>query len=112
MLIGRILLIATTLGAVALGHGTASGRAPDVAAMAFTCRSGPSFTVQLQGNRALVVTGSERYSLRRRASSIGIRYGSQSVAFALDEDRAVLVGAAGAIYHGCRRSDGTDHPED
>jgi hypothetical protein len=70
----------------------------------FTCDGGVSFSGQFEDNRAIIRTLANRYDLEARRSSLGVRYGSNSVSFAQDEERAVLVGAADGPYQNCIQS--------
>jgi len=70
----------------------------------FTCDRGVGFSGQFEGNRAIIRTLTNRYDLKARRSSLGVRYGSNSVSFAQDEERAVLVGAADGPYQNCIQS--------
>lgn len=67
----------------------------------YDCDSGASFSAQFSNGKVRIDTGERRYDLARRPASQGVRYGSDHVAFAQDEDRAVLIGAAGGPYKGC-----------
>lgn len=69
----------------------------------FACLANKAFAVQVDGDRALVGTGTSPYTLMRRNSSIGRKYASGDVTLILDEDRGVLVGAEGGPFHGCRQ---------
>lgn len=70
----------------------------------FTCDGGIGFSGQFAGSRAIIRTLANRYDLEERRSSLGVRYGSNSVSFAQDEERAVLVGAADGPYQNCVQS--------
>jgi hypothetical protein len=67
----------------------------------YICASGGEFSVRFSGGRAIVLADGKRYELEKRSLSVGIRYGSSSVAFAQDDERAVLVGAPGGPYLDC-----------
>jgi hypothetical protein len=67
----------------------------------YACAFGVEFTVRFSGTRAIVLADGQRYELEERPLSVGVRYGSDTVAFAQDDDRAVLVGAAGGPYRDC-----------
>lgn len=71
----------------------------------FACSEDRSFQVQIADERASVTTSAAAaYALLRRDSSIGRKYTSSAgVTLIIDDDRAVLVGAAGGPFHGCRR---------
>ncbi|MDF7775703.1 hypothetical protein P1X14_10635 [Sphingomonas sp. AOB5] len=83
-----------------------SGDSSDTGAQAevvrtYQCAHGITFSVRVEGERATVVTRNHRYPLTRRSFSLGPRYGSDTVAFAQDEDRAVLIGAEDGPYLNC-----------
>lgn len=67
----------------------------------YACELGVSFSASFQGDEVVVLTKSGSHHLQRRSGSIGVRYGSDTVAFAQDEERAVLVGADDGPYRGC-----------
>jgi hypothetical protein len=67
----------------------------------YMCAFGISFSVRINGKRATVVTRSHRYELVERPFSLGPRYGSDTTAFAQDEDRVVLIGAEDGPYRNC-----------
>jgi len=71
----------------------------------FRCEDGRTFSVTFVGDKAQVRAGSQIYDLRRRKSSVGIRYGSNTVAFAQDGSDAFLVGTPDGPYRGCRAVD-------
>jgi hypothetical protein len=91
------LLVMMSLG----GCGTVGTRAVETSSVSFVCEHGASFTVEFREDLALVHAGGNSYSLTPRPSSIGRRYGSDSVAFMQDEDRGVLVGAEGGPFRRC-----------
>jgi hypothetical protein len=68
------------------------------------CVSARSFVADLWPANAIVVVPGQRYRLSARPTSFGLRYVSDQVALALDQDRAVLIGAAGGPYRGCKVS--------
>lgn len=68
------------------------------------CASGRSFVAGLRPGTAVVIASGRRYRLDARLSSLGVRYVSGEAAFALDEDRAVLIGATGGPYQDCKVS--------
>lgn len=76
-------------------------RPPQVLERHYACALGIEFSVRFSKARAVVLAQGRRYELEARPLSVGIRYGSDTVAFAQDGDRAVLVGAAGGPYHDC-----------
>ena len=67
----------------------------------YVCAFGVEFSVRFRAERATVLAHGRRYELSSRPISVGVRYGSGKVAFAQDEDRAVLIGAAGGPYRDC-----------
>lgn len=67
----------------------------------YVCAFGIEFSVRFSGARAVVFADGQRYELEARPLSVGIRYGSKAVAFAQDDNRAVLIGAAGGPYRDC-----------
>jgi hypothetical protein len=69
--------------------------------LTYECAFGIGFLVRFDGKRATVVTRNHRYELTRRPFSLGPRYGSDTVAFAQDDDRAVLIGAEDGPYRDC-----------
>lgn len=92
---------------IALGCASAACTASEADAVAkptirqFSCEARIGFTVQIAGNRARVVTRNHEYDLEKRPTSFGMRYGSANVAFAQDEQRGVLIGAADGPYRRC-----------
>lgn len=90
------LLLMTPVGCGGVGQ-----RALEISSVPFMCDYGASFTVEYRGGVALIHAGGNTYTLRSRPSSIGRRYGSESVAFMQDEDRGVLVGAEGGPFRNC-----------
>jgi hypothetical protein len=84
----------------ALGDGADSGQ-PQTVVLAYECAFGIGFSVRFNGKRATVVTRNHRYELTRRPFSLGPRYGSDEVAFAQDDNRAVLIGAEDGPYREC-----------
>jgi hypothetical protein len=68
----------------------------------FRCDGGKTFQGRLNERQAIINTPSYQYLLNARTSSLGMRYVGKNTAFALDEDRAVLVGAADGPYLNCR----------
>ena len=98
------------LAAVLAGAGTCFGLSscanakraePPSEVRVFRCDGDIGFVAQLQGEQAVIATRSHRYELKARRSSFGVRYGSDEVAFAQDEERAVLIGAADGPYGNC-----------
>ena len=67
----------------------------------YGCDGGKSFSALFAAGRVRINTKGYSYDLEKRAASIGTRYGSQQVAFAQEEDRAVLIGADDGPYKGC-----------
>lgn len=67
----------------------------------FRCDGDINFMAWLRSEEAVISTRSHRYELQARPSSIGVRYGAGDVAFAQDEKRAVLIGAADGPYRDC-----------
>lgn len=74
----------------------------------YRCAMGISFSVRFRGERATVFTRSHRYELTARPFSLGPRYGSDTVAFAQDDDRAVLIGAEDGPYRDCVKTRADD----
>jgi len=70
----------------------------------FDCDDGRSFTASFSSGRVRIDTKGYSYDLEERPASVGVRYGGKRVAFAQDEDRAVLIGAADGPYKGCTES--------
>lgn len=91
------LLVMMSLG----GCGSVGTRDVATLSVSFLCEHGISFTVEFREGLALVHAGGNSYTLTSRPSSIGRRYGSDSVAFMQDEDRGVLVGATGGPFRRC-----------
>lgn len=85
----------------ALGDSTNAGQPQAEVVLAYECAFGIGFSVRFNGKRATVVTRNHRYELARRPFSLGPRYGSDTVAFAQDGDRAVLIGAEDGPYRHC-----------
>lgn len=81
--------------------GSVGTRAVETLSVSFMCDYGASFTVEFREENALVHAGGNTYRLTSRPSSIGRRYGSDSVAFMQDEERGVLVGAEGGPFRNC-----------
>jgi hypothetical protein len=67
----------------------------------YDCDAGKSFSAAFSKDRVRIDTKGYSYELEKRPSSVGVRYGSKRVAFAQDEDRAVLIGAGDGPYQGC-----------
>lgn len=88
----------TLLAAVACAR---SGSADRTIERVYRCDGGISFVVSFRPGRAKVVTRSGVYVMEARKASFGQRYASDDVAFAQDEDRAVLVGAVGGPFRNC-----------
>jgi hypothetical protein len=91
------LLVMISLG----GCGSVGTPAVETSSVSFVCDFGNSFSVEYRKDLALVHAGGNSYTLTLRPSSIGRRYGSDSVAFMQDEDRGVLVGAEGGPFRRC-----------
>lgn len=70
----------------------------------YDCDNGLSFTAAFSDGRVRIDTKGYSYDLVERATSVGVRYGAKNVAFAQDQDRAVLIGAADGPYKGCTES--------
>lgn len=85
----------------ALGGSTDAGKPQAEGVLAYECAFGIGFSVRFDGKRATVITRNHRYELTRRRFSLGPRYGSDTVAFAQDDDRAVLIGAEDGPYRDC-----------
>ncbi|WP_133177327.1 MULTISPECIES: hypothetical protein [Bacteria] len=85
------------------GTGGADGRSLPAAQrnIVVVCAADARFSVGISTGRATLNAGGMRYDLPARPRSIGQRYGSGDVAFALDGPRAVLIGAAGGPYRQC-----------
>lgn len=97
--VGKLALLQVAMSTAACAPAKTSE--PPIDVRTFACDDGIEFSGQFQGDRAIISTRSHRYELKVRPSSIGVRYGSDSVAFAQDEERAVLVGAADGPYQNC-----------
>ena len=67
----------------------------------YDCDGGKSFSAAFSKGRVRIDTKGYSYDLEKRAASVGVRYGSKWVAFAQDEDRAVLIGAGDGPYKSC-----------
>lgn len=72
----------------------------------FRCDGGKTFEGRLSDRHAIITTPSYQYRLSARTSSLGTRYVGKTTAFALDEDRAVLIGAADGPYLNCHAHSG------
>jgi hypothetical protein len=70
----------------------------------YDCDNGLSFTAAFSEGRVRIDTKGYSYDLEERTTSVGVRYGAKNVAFAQDQDRAVLIGAADGPYKGCTES--------
>ncbi len=86
-----------TLTACAMS-GPDLGRDPSVS---FVCEGGTSFRVVFFDRQVRVTTSAASYDLDFRPSSIGRKYSSDSTVFIQDEERAVLIGAAGGPFKRC-----------
>jgi hypothetical protein len=90
---GRI--VARLLGFGALVSLFAAAVAPARAVgttRSFKCAHGMAFTAQLSEKAARISTGSNSFLLPRKASSIGVKFGSPSATLIIDEDFASLIG--------------------
>jgi hypothetical protein len=58
----------------------------------FVCANGQAFTVRLLERAAIVRTKEGRLELPRKASSVGVKYGSSSATLIIDDSFASLVG--------------------
>ena len=70
----------------------------------FECDHDRSFAVEYQDGSVMVTAGNASYRLDHGRSSIGRKYHSDRVYFIHDDDRGVLVGAAGGPYWNCKES--------
>ena len=71
----------------------------------FACDGGKLFSVQYHGagrDRADLATDAARYDLKRVRSASGARYAAGRVEFWEHQGEAVLRGAAGGPFTGCR----------
>jgi hypothetical protein len=90
---GRI--VAQMLGFGALASLFAAAVAPARAegtTRSFKCAHGLAFTARLSEGAAQINTGSNKFLLPRKASSIGAKFGSPSATLIIDEDFASLIG--------------------
>lgn len=87
------------------GCANANQPKPGERARMFRCEGEIGFVARLKRDRAIIETRSDQYELKARPSSVGVRYGSDEVAFAQDEERAVLIGAADGPYADCVHDD-------
>lgn len=69
--------------------------------VSFVCEGGTSFRVAFFDGQVRVTTSAASYDLDFRPSSIGRKYSSDSTVFIQDEERAVLIGAAGGPFKRC-----------
>ena len=67
----------------------------------YDCDGGESFSATFSEGRVRIDVDGYSYDLEKRPASVGVRYGARRVAFAQDEDRAALIGAANGPYKGC-----------
>ena len=67
----------------------------------FSCREGKHFAVEFYDGEVQVTTALASYRLRARQSSFGQKFASDEVVFIHDDDRGVLVGAAGGPFKQC-----------
>ena len=70
----------------------------------YECAMGVGFQAMIGGRVAVVRTKSSSYVLDRRPASVGERFATGDVAFAQDEERAVLIGADEGPYRDCRET--------
>ena len=100
--VSRRLALGATGGALLAAVACAqSGASEHTVERVYRCDNGVSFVVSFQPGRAKIVTRSGVYVLEARKASLGRRYASGNVAFAQDEERAVLVGAVGGPFRNC-----------
>jgi hypothetical protein len=93
---GGIMIVAAALA------GCASASLPAAMSEAsFACQGGASFKVEYLPRQVRVTTTAGTYLLASRPSSIGQKYSSENIFFIQDEERAVLVGAAGGPFSQC-----------
>ncbi len=86
--------------AASAGMGRPEGR---VDRIEFVCDGAVTFQVAIHGPAAIVTTPRGRYILKQRRSSMGVRFGSDNAALAVDEDRAVFITETEGPYDNCRK---------
>lgn len=95
------------LGLALLGSAcSATSRSGVPASTTFRCADGRSFLVERDARTATVIFSGISYRLPRRASSIGLRYGSGEAALMIDGDFAAFVTELVPDLNDCRRSQG------
>jgi hypothetical protein len=85
------------------GIATAPAQAGEDRKTHYACRHDRQFSVSRSGPIATVEFGDRSYELRRRAGSLGIRYGSAEAALILDGDAATFVASDRLDLEGCAK---------
>jgi hypothetical protein len=92
-----LLLLALTAGCASPLHAQRSS-----GPVRFECIDGQTVDVQISGSRAKVRVEGTTYALRKRPSSIGIKFVSSDAALMIDESFAAFVAEIGPRLRQCR----------